>query len=131
MFYFPRCLKIFSSLNLQNALDQLKQTMTIEKEEALNSMKSSMEADCKKKLSQLTADHEKEINAKLREIDEQKQQSEKLTEEITRQEEMRKQTENRLEAILTSYQQFINSQPGFSQGQADYLLKDFLSSSDQ
>lgn len=110
---------------LKNVLKQFDETKQKEKEYALEQLRVEMEKDTEKKLSQLAQKYGKEIDNKLHEIDELTKQMEKVNGDLCDQEELNKKYVTKLEALLSSYQEFINAQPGFFQGQAEFLLQDF------
>lgn len=102
--------------------------MKAEKENALFQQKISLHNEAENDKRQMLELHQDELQIKSREIDKKEQQMKDLGEELKWEQDAHSETKERLKFVSTSYQSFIESQPGFSKGQAEYVLKDFCMS---
>ena len=102
--------------------------MKAEKENALFQQKISLQNEAENTKNQMLKLHQKDLQKKSREIERKEQQMKELREELKQEQDAHKETKERLDFVLASYQNFIDNQPGFSKGQAEYLLKDFCMS---
>ena len=100
--------------------------MEKEKCAALDNLRKELENVNQKIISEIKQDHLKEIEELNDKMKEQKLVNDNLRTVILEQEALWTKTEDRLKEVLESFQGFINTVPGFSEGQADFLLKDFL-----
>ena len=100
--------------------------MRTEKENALFQQRNLLQKEAETTREEMIHSHEEDIQIKNRELQIKEDQLIELQGEIKEEQDLHNQTKEKLKFVLTSYQNFIDTQPGFSKGQADFLLKDFL-----
>lgn len=107
-------------------MKNLEKRMTMEKENAVLETKTLILEEARSEKDEMNKKHKEEIEQKSREVAEKDSHINDLLQEIKREQDLHMETKDRMHFVLNSFQNFIDSQPGFSKGQADYLLKDFL-----
>lgn len=100
--------------------------MIAEKEAALEDLRIKLSKETERKLKELQEVNDQRLKEKDKEIAKEKEYSEGLQQEIRSQENGHEQTKDRLKLVASSFQTFIDCQPGFTKGQSEYMLKEIV-----
>ena len=100
--------------------------MIAEKDAALEDLRIKLKKETESKLEELQKVNDQRLQEKDDEITKEKEYSEELQKEIRNRENGHEQTKDRLKMVASSFQSFIDCQPGFTKGQSEYMLKGIL-----
>ena len=89
-------------------------------------MQLSMQEKANNEKKETDKVHEQCLEKKDTEITEKEQKINDLLEEIEKERAAHTKTKDRLRFVMDSFQSFIDCQPGFTKGQAEFLLQDFV-----
>ena len=100
--------------------------MISEKEAALEDLTIKLKKETECKLEELQKINDQRLKEKDKEIAKEKEYNEKLQQEIINKETGHEHTKDKLKMVASSFQSFIDCQPGFTKGQSEYMLRGIL-----
>ena len=100
--------------------------MKTEKEDAIQQTKDLLQKEAEKERKEMCRIHDEDVKLKQADIERKQQRIDELLEELKKEQDLHMKTKEKLQFVIKSFQEFIDCQPGFSKGQADYVLKDFI-----
>ena len=103
--------------------------MISEKDAALEDLRIKLNKETERKLEELQKVNDQRLQEKDSEITKERKYNEELQKEIRNHEDGHEQTKDKLKLVASSFQSFIDCQPGFTKGQSEYMLKGILTES--
>ncbi|RDD41647.1 Uncharacterized protein C6orf163-like protein [Trichoplax sp. H2] len=105
------------------AMQNLATKMNKEKEEALVKLRQGFIVEIEDKISTVNKEHQEEIGKLERVIDAYKSRCSELRQQLRHHYTLKILSDKKLEDVIKEFQQFIEMQPTFQKGQAEYLIK--------